>query len=429
MNVYSSKIKGNSVFDKNTLIKRLNDFSGNASFYSYFLKRKRIEKGMKLEDVSSGICSISYLSRIENNQSKPDEDSLKLLFERLDLNYEEIKEKREHNVFEGLVKKELSQSKGDVLNEINSIIISNAYTSIELDLLVSYSSLLDKNYDETRFILSKQEVNLSLFNNYEMIFYIYLFCRYLHETNQNLRAYSQVKVLNSINLNNEFFKAVIFDISIDIAFEMGEYDQVVRFFYLLNQNEYNFYFNKKITLHKLQTLVANAKFNLNENLEEFDKIKKNLGKDDNTNTIYNYYLALAYYKNGLFKKSLEILKDILDYPKALALFAYLTKKTASGEYYHLFNDKYQTYNFGKYDYLYENMCEYVFLYLKGESNIHLFNYLKQRLISHNSLFYDYIIKDIALNELINLGIKTSKYKETLKYISEEQAKSLMVEKK
>ena len=88
MNVYSSKIKGNSVFDKNTLLKRLNDFSGNASFYSYFLKRKRIEKGMKLEDVSSGICSISYLSRIENNQSKPDEDSLKLLFERLDLNYE-----------------------------------------------------------------------------------------------------------------------------------------------------------------------------------------------------------------------------------------------------------------------------------------------------------------------------------------------------
>lgn len=429
MNVFSSKIKGNSVFDKNMLSKRINDNTGDSSFYSYFLKRKRIEKGMKLEDVSSGICSISYLSRIENNQSKPDEDSLKLLFERLDLNYEEIKEKREHNVFEGLVKKELTHGKNDVTQEINNIIYSNAYTSIELDLLVSYSSLLDRNFDETRFILSKQEVNMELFNNYEMIFYIYLFCRYLHETNQNLRAYSQVKVLNSINMNNEFFKAVICDISIDIAFEMGEYDQVVRFFYLLNQNEYNFYFNKKQPLHKLQTLVANAKFNLNENLDEFVKIKKSINKDLSIMVLYNYYLALAYYKNGLYNKSLQILKDILDYPKAFALFAYLTKKIGTNEDSELFHEKYKTYNFGKYDYLYENMCEYISLYLRGESSIHLFNYIKQRLVSHNSLFYDYIIKDIAINELILMGIKTSKYKETLKYISEEQAKTLMVEKK
>ena len=34
------------------------------------LKAKRLEQGKSLEEVSKGICSTSYLSRLENNQVK-----------------------------------------------------------------------------------------------------------------------------------------------------------------------------------------------------------------------------------------------------------------------------------------------------------------------------------------------------------------------
>ena len=85
-----------------------------------FLKRKRIEKGLKLQEVASGICSISYLSRVENNQSIPSEDNLEMLFERLDLNYNEIKRKRNNDVFDDLLKNELSEKNEDMIDKLKN---------------------------------------------------------------------------------------------------------------------------------------------------------------------------------------------------------------------------------------------------------------------------------------------------------------------
>ena len=183
MALFVSKIKNNKIFDQNMLNKKFNSNNNTEYFYSMFLKRKRIEKGMKLQEVASGICSISYLSRVENNQSIPSEDNLELLFERLDLNYNEIKRKRNNDVFNELLKNELSQKDEDMITIMSNIISSNAYSNIELDLFVLYESILSKNYEEARFILIRQEMNVELFNNKEMLFYLYLFCRYLFETN------------------------------------------------------------------------------------------------------------------------------------------------------------------------------------------------------------------------------------------------------
>ena len=71
------------------------------------LKNKRIEQGRKLEDSASGICSTSYLSRIENNQVKLQDPYLRMLFEKLDINYDDLKKERQTNIFIELVKYQL----------------------------------------------------------------------------------------------------------------------------------------------------------------------------------------------------------------------------------------------------------------------------------------------------------------------------------
>ena len=71
------------------------------------LKNKRIEQGRKLEDIASGICSTSYLSRIENNQVKLQDPYLRMLFEKLDINYDDLKKERQTNIFIELVKYQL----------------------------------------------------------------------------------------------------------------------------------------------------------------------------------------------------------------------------------------------------------------------------------------------------------------------------------
>lgn len=53
--------------------------------YGNLIKIERMRKEMKQAVLARGICSVSYLSKIENNQTSPSEEVLELLFERLGL--------------------------------------------------------------------------------------------------------------------------------------------------------------------------------------------------------------------------------------------------------------------------------------------------------------------------------------------------------
>lgn len=407
------------LFDKKLLMVKMNEEYGEKEFYSYFLKRKRKEKGLKLEDVASGICSISYLSRLENNQVVPDENSLSLLFERLDLNYNEVKSRREKNVFEEILKKDLLALYEDKIEYINKIISSNAYTTIELDLIILFGSIIQKNYEEAKLILAKQTINIELFNNNEMIFFLYLGARYLYETNQNKKAYSQIKVLTLVPIKNQFLKAIVLDLAIEILFMMGEYSQLIVYYNMLLQNENAFMFSRKMNLHKLKTLYINSKYNYKETLEEMKNFKSSFDDSDNI-LLYNYYLILTYYKNGMYNKALEIAKNNISHIPSLAVYGHIVKMIGTEEEKKQFLDSLKMTYFSKYQSNYQDFCKYLTYEIKKESSYHLFNYLKQVVLNENTKFYDFFLNKIALKELVEMGLISSKYKETLRYVLEKK---------
>mgnify|MGYP000216019176 FL=1 len=85
------------------------------------LKAKRLEQGKSLEEVSKGICSTSYLSRLENNQVKLQDPYLKMLFEKLSINYDDLKQARKKNLFLDIIKKQLLQQTMAYQETINKI--------------------------------------------------------------------------------------------------------------------------------------------------------------------------------------------------------------------------------------------------------------------------------------------------------------------
>lgn len=52
-----------------------------------YLKFLRLQKNVTQTELSVGICTPSYLSRIENNLIKADEEIYSLLFDKLGLSY------------------------------------------------------------------------------------------------------------------------------------------------------------------------------------------------------------------------------------------------------------------------------------------------------------------------------------------------------
>jgi len=53
--------------------------------YGKYIFDKRISKGLTQKEVATGICSVPYLSKLENGKLDPNEETLNLLLERLDI--------------------------------------------------------------------------------------------------------------------------------------------------------------------------------------------------------------------------------------------------------------------------------------------------------------------------------------------------------
>ena len=63
-----------------------------------------MEQRKTLEEVAAGVCSTSYLCRIENAQVEVDDQFFEHLFEKLEISYEEVKEQNKTNVLKELLK-------------------------------------------------------------------------------------------------------------------------------------------------------------------------------------------------------------------------------------------------------------------------------------------------------------------------------------
>ncbi|TCI56131.1 tetratricopeptide repeat protein [Exiguobacterium sp. SH5S13] len=53
--------------------------------YGNLIKVERMRRNMKQSVLARGVCSVSYLSKIENNQTSPSEEVLELIFNKLDI--------------------------------------------------------------------------------------------------------------------------------------------------------------------------------------------------------------------------------------------------------------------------------------------------------------------------------------------------------
>lgn len=67
------------------------------------IKQQRKLNNMTLEELADGICSVSYLSKIEHNSINASEEIYRLLEERLDIKLVDINEEFDENIFNDLI--------------------------------------------------------------------------------------------------------------------------------------------------------------------------------------------------------------------------------------------------------------------------------------------------------------------------------------
>lgn len=72
------------------------------SSIGHIIKSERIDQSMKQTTLAKGICSTSYLSKIENSLTVPSEEVVNLLLKKLDIEIDQVSSEKENKVITSL---------------------------------------------------------------------------------------------------------------------------------------------------------------------------------------------------------------------------------------------------------------------------------------------------------------------------------------
>lgn len=122
------------------------------------IKLSRIQQNMKQVTLAKGICSTSYLSKIENNQTVPSEDVIKLLIDKLGIDYLSISLEEEHQfmdqVFNLYKESIIERNKNRIYEELPKLMDRNILFKDEKNFytynLILYRLIQFSNPDDDR---------------------------------------------------------------------------------------------------------------------------------------------------------------------------------------------------------------------------------------------------------------------------------------
>lgn len=385
---------------------------------SKVLKAKRLEQGKSLEEVASGICSTSYLSRIENNLVKMQEPYMQLLFEKLSIDYEDLKKNRTNNYCLELLKKNLLRQKIEYCNLYDKLIDSNHYLDMEQQLIILYDCLLKYEFEKSELIMEKLDKLIYHFSIIEQQFYLYLIALYYYLTDNTIMSYRHIKKLLSQGIADEILYWTIYDLYLMILYKIGKYHYYVKEVSKFISGATGNFFVKDIIKHQYKILSVTSIDDLAGTLKLFDTFKETvIVNDDETEYFNKFYKAQSFVFNQEYLEALEILKELEVNKETTMLMLVVMLNIGKEEYNQncfrvlVKDNEYDKFKLIKY------LKEYINLRnINMGNNLRMQTLLKTKILNYLEEGYDDVIFMAVLKEILMMDIRNSKYKDACQVI-------------
>ena len=272
------------------------EITNNSDNIGSILKHHRLKLNLTLEDSAEGICSISYLSKIENSLIRPSQKYLLQLEEKYNARFQfqptthqEVLNRLVENIFfeqnelmdEVLFEEENYQTK---LNEIGYLLSQNAY-------------------DKARQTHQNLNPYIKNLNDIELGFYLFLTSKLLSRQGRLKEAFSILGHVNT-DLDNLYLKLLIETEKFVLATKMNHHPYIsLNYEYLksiLIENELYQKFNKI----KFSYMTYLVQFIHESKLDEILERSKHYEAYQK-----NYLRAKYYYEHMQYEQSYTILKN------------------------------------------------------------------------------------------------------------------------
>ena len=384
--------------------------------WSQLLKRKRLEQNRTLEEVAKGICSPSYLSKIENGQVDADEVYYRALFEKLDLKYEKVRQNRPLEIMPYLVKLALLEKNTVVKMKINEIVKEKYYSESEMEQILLFNSLISDSLDEAKYYLTSLDVIRNTLSKEELWFITYCNALYLYKRHNYLEANEICLVLTNLNNIREEYKVALYSLILEISFATVNIGSFFHFYELLNQIKLKSQLYTLSLIHQMERLVLIAPSNYDYALKEMKKLSECI--KDNEVLIENYRLCLGliYYCKGDYRLAYRAADLKNPTTKLIALMGAVVIKTKN------FKEcvSFEAIIKGK---DYKNTTNPYYCFINAAKSIleqytadDMYYYYKNTLIPILHTMGHNFLKKIAVEEFTQIAIFLGKYKDSMKYL-------------
>ena len=116
----------------------------------------------------------------------------------------------------------------------------------------------------------------------------------------------------------------------------------------------------------------------------------------------------------MYQEAIKLIKENSTSAQSLSFLGYLVKKAGSNSDKATFLATLKKMSFSKYDYLYEEFCNYISLALRNENSYQLYSFLKQKVLIKLSILFNKtlfcVYFTMFLHDICNLLYEMHSYK-------------------
>jgi len=398
---------------KNKVNKRVKNSSRN-DFQDIggYIKKKRKELNVTQDVVSNGICSVSYLSKIENNQIIPKEFYVKEIMEKLDVD-EEFYEK---DLNDSLYLNKLLQG----IFYLDDNLIEDIFKEIEMiehNLTINICKLVYYVYfrktDENQYVMMLENL-VNNMNNFELKIYLFLASLYYISLDKFKIALEILILGEKIDITNDYLSALYSEYTYLVKQRLlkkncssDDYEKA--------QRKYNRFHNvKRSVILALWKSYYISVENPDKSLELLNKIKVSL-LDEFSKDFYYIIKAKALFQIKCHNESIVILNNIREsstffYQKTILLYE-ICLAEKDDDMCDSIKEILQNYKPDKFQLKYK--VYYHYLLEQQKDNVK--EYLRNIAIPFSIKIDDYYGLEKYTNEIMNICISNSRYKEAVQY--------------
>lgn len=317
--------------------------------FGHVIKLERIRKNMKQISLAQGICTPSYLSKIENNSIVPSQEVIDLLLNRLELSITQNKNLDDESYlthikeiyFNAVMNKDrelVAQQLKEINNERYMFSDSTNYYTYQLMVLRLTLIAQDIQHDTSELIMALSELS-SNFNDYQMFLFhsnVGSYYSFMLDFNSTLQAYEKA-IAYFKRVNIEKWEEADFQYLLGHCY-LTQQQWVISIEYILKSLEFfksGFYNARVVECYLILSIAQDHSYQYEEayqnlllaqkiasqlNLvENFPIIKQNLGSSATrkglTDVAIQYYLESLEARKDPVEKLLPIYSLVKEYSK------------------------------------------------------------------------------------------------------------------